>query len=59
MMADRTIERYKRRSVLLHWVHSSFLCRLDTHRFRIVPARVGPVGGGPSAFSTGLPWWSS
>jgi formate dehydrogenase subunit gamma len=46
MVEDRTIERYKRRSVLLHWVHSaSFVALILTGSVSFLPG-TGPVGGG-------------
>jgi formate dehydrogenase subunit gamma len=45
-MADRTVERYKKRTVILHWVHSaSFVALILTGAVSFLPG-TGPVGGG-------------
>jgi formate dehydrogenase subunit gamma len=44
-MADRTIERYQKRTVILHWVHSaSFVALILTGAVSFLPG-TGPVGG--------------
>jgi formate dehydrogenase subunit gamma len=46
MMENRTIERYRKRTVLLHWVHSvSFVILILTGGVMFLPG-LGPVGGG-------------
>ena len=45
MTEDRTIERYRKRTVLLHWVHSaSFVVLIVTGGVLFLPG-LGPVGG--------------
>lgn len=44
-MADRTVERYKKRTVILHWLHSaSFVALMLTGTVSFLPG-TGPVGG--------------